>query len=116
MWLASILQELYFIRWKERRDSDAAFGNGSGRNVRNGLHHKLLSFMSLCMQRAPCISCQGESPVEVVAVTEELRQDAWEEELEIGSERQDEDAGAKHAKHPLPLQHSALICEAKILH
>lgn len=29
MWLASILQQLYFISWKERRDSCAVFGNGS---------------------------------------------------------------------------------------
>lgn len=29
MWLASILQQLYFISWKERRDSCAIFGNGS---------------------------------------------------------------------------------------
>lgn len=29
MWLASILQQLYFISWKERRDSCAVFRNGS---------------------------------------------------------------------------------------
>lgn len=29
MWLASILQQLYFISWKDRKDSCAVFGNES---------------------------------------------------------------------------------------
>lgn len=44
MWLVSILQQLYFISWEDRRDSDAALGNWSGRKMKEWPSPRSLKF------------------------------------------------------------------------
>lgn len=89
MWLASILQQLYSISWKDGRNSGAVVGN---RSETSGMAFTKV-FQVFCIQRAPHIPCHGDCPLEAITATQEFRWEALEEDLEIVRERQDKDVG-----------------------